>query len=114
MNGPIERKPGRERHTRAVNAVVYIFAATGEPDAKGKVLGMSGAGAILYPDDLVLTNWHVVRDASTFHHAILVYLKPARGSEPVESLAYTGKVQFADQEKDLALVHFENIGSRVL
>lgn len=94
-------------YTRAVNAVVYIFAATSEPDAKGKVLGMSGAGAILYPDDLVLTNWHVVRDASTFHHAILVYLKPASGSEPVESLAYTGKVQFADQEKDLALVHFD-------
>jgi S1-C subfamily serine protease len=94
-------------YSRAVSAVVYIFAATGEPDAKGKVLGMSGAGAILYPDDLILTNWHVVRGAAEGNHPILVYLKPARGSEKIDSLAYKGHVQYANKEKDLALIHFD-------
>src|SRR5579862_3352878 len=57
-------------YNNAVNAVVYIVAETEAPK-NGKVHVVKGAGAILAPDDLVLTNWHVTREATMGHHPIM-------------------------------------------
>ena len=93
-------------YQRAVSAVVYILAATG-PAHDGKMPVVIGTGAILAPDDLVLTNWHVTRQAYQGGYPILVYLKPSQGVQPIEDLAYSAHVEFYNDTEDMSLVRFD-------
>lgn len=95
-----------EVYEKAVNAVVYILAGTGAP-RDGRVPVVTGTGAILAPDDLVLTNWHVTRTPHQGGYPIIVYLKPARGVEPIDNLAYSAHVEFYNDTKDMSLLRFD-------
>lgn len=88
-----------------VPAVVYIMAQMGSA-SEGKARYETGAGAILFPDDSILTNWHVVREAQTKGLPILVFLKPAKDSAPKDTLAYAAEVTFLNETKDLAVLKF--------
>jgi S1-C subfamily serine protease len=105
---PLKTRGPRESavYQRAVNAVVYILAAT-EPPHEGKMPVVIGTGAIMAPDDLVLTNWHVTRVAYQGGFPIIVYLKPARGVQPIEDLAYAAHVEFYNDTKDMSLLRFD-------
>jgi S1-C subfamily serine protease len=90
-------------------AVVYIEAETGELGKSGGELVSDGAGAILYPDDLVLTAFHVVRDAmegNAQKRNVLVYLMPVGQGAPSTKLAYKVNVEYWNESKDLAVLHF--------
>ena len=93
-------------YNAAVNSVVYIEAAV-ETAFFGAAKTATGTGTILAPDDLVLTNYHVVRTAHAGKHPIMVYLKPAKSVDPVETLGYLAHVQFFDPAKDLAALRFD-------
>jgi S1-C subfamily serine protease len=101
--GPVDTQV----YKRAVNAVVYIMAAT-EPPQPGKKTGVAeGAGAILDPDGLVLTNWHVTKKASQGRYPIIVFVKPFAGVEPIDSLAYSAHVEFYNDRSDLSLLRLD-------
>ncbi|MBV9622434.1 MAG: trypsin-like peptidase domain-containing protein [Acidobacteria bacterium] len=94
----------------AQKAVVYIETDTGQEDIGGK-LASTGAGSILFPDDLILTAFHVVRAAllgSQQLRDVLVYLKPANQGSPAPSsqLAYKASIDYWNENKDLAILRF--------
>lgn len=91
-------------------AVVYIETETGQRDKSGGSLVADGAGSILYPDDLILTAFHVVRDAlegSVQTRQVLVYLKPALEGPPTNLWAYQATVEYWNENKDLAVLRFK-------
>lgn len=92
-------------YNAAVGSVVFIQSAKGAP-VNGLVSVGSGTGAILAPDDVVLTNWHVVQDAYTGGFPIMVYLKPAGKVTPDDALALRADVVYYNDTKDLALLKF--------
>ena len=66
----------------------------------------TGTGSILSPDDVVLTNWHVVSDAYTGGFPIMVFLKPSQSVTPDDALALRADVVYYNDSKDLALLKF--------
>jgi S1-C subfamily serine protease len=62
-----------------------------------------GTGAILDSSGYVLTNWHVV----TGFQSGVIFLKPARGTEPPENSAYGMRLIATDKQADLALMKIE-------
>jgi S1-C subfamily serine protease len=102
---PRTRGPeGIKVYKTAVGAVVYLRCSS--PGADGTIRTMSGTGAILAPDDVILTAWHVVKAAHESGQPILVYLKPSGGVTPADTLAYRADVVFRNPLKDLALLRF--------
>lgn len=90
-------------------AVVFIKADTGELSKNGMPLSAQGAGSILYPDSLILTAFHVVRDAmegNSQKRQVLVYLKPATGTVLSNNLAYKATIEYWNESKDLAVLRF--------
>ena len=106
-NEPPKTRGPRETsvYKAAVNSVVYIEAAI-EAAVLGPARAATGTGTILAPDDLVLTAYHVVRQAHEGNHPIMVYLKPASGVAPVQMLAYLAHVESFNATKDLAALRF--------
>ena len=97
----------RNIYQKAAPAVVLLICA----DETGN--GELGTGSIINEDGQILTNAHVVIQASTGrpYETIRVYLKPARiTGDPKRDLAdaLTGRVLRFDRGLDLALVELES------
>jgi serine protease Do len=90
-------------YREAAPAVVVIFGF----DAKGR--GRSGTGSVISADGLILTNDHVIRDASTGrpYATLQVFLKPERvtGDDRTDlSIPHGARLIARDRKLDLALL----------
>lgn len=84
----------REAVSQAAPAVVNIFTASMQTPLQSGTPSSLGSGVIINPQGFILTNFHVIEDAS----AIAVALKDGRTTEQVTVIG-------TDPETDLAVLH---------
>ena len=97
----------RDVYRAASPAVVMIFATDGGS------LGNAGAGSIISPDGLILTNSHVVTNEQTkvAYKSIQVYLKPEHLSGDSRAdlgNPYPAVIVSQDREVDIAVIKLES------
>jgi S1-C subfamily serine protease len=86
-------------YKKASPAVTVVLTISGKKEIEGE-----GSGAILDEVGHVITNWHVVKDRAE----VIVILKPLKGVEIKEDLAFVADVIRTDAVADLALLKIKN------
>ena len=96
-NTPLIKTRGiKEVHVfkKAAPSVVKVFTETG-----------SGSGSLISKEGLILTNWHVVKDAKK----VGIVFMPEKGKKVTEDNFLEGEVVKINGEADLALVKIDKV-----
>jgi len=90
INDPYQTSPGAQAFENAVDSVVYVITDNG-----------TGIGLIIDERGLILTDWHVVKEAKT----IAAVFRPKSIADIGKNLIVTANVFMANPGNDIAVLH---------